>query len=490
MLSFAPFRPLASGSLLLLVVVAAGCKPSTPASTGDAGIARDASVASAASASTAASVEAEARTLVESWVSAQNAAAFSKYEELYAPRFEGIRRSGEQVAKLDRARWMKERARMFKQKTTVSVKEITISPSHDGAEVRFVQTWSSDSYRDEGPKRMVLVRESSKLKIAREEMLASKTIAPGATLPEDKLAFVIAAPTTELVIARDAKDEWAIGAPKVVAKQPMTTRRDATGLPAELSAWKGKKVELFGNAGVSCQGTVSGLSVVGRVVPHFGTVNRWNGTGDSAGEPKPAPEIVAQEAWDLSGRESGSQESGRLVVADVKTDSGDCTGAIWGRVIAAGASKTPMASAKPASAETKALMLTELRKTKAYTETQARYVSEKEPKDPPKWEDFDPNVTALTFEHETLGTVVSISIHAGAGCGSFGGSISAVWEKKGSTLRPLRDASTDEIAPLSAGDVDGDGKIDLLEREGILRSKGDKLEAPAKITVPDFDCGC
>jgi hypothetical protein len=145
---------------------------------------------------------------------------------------------------------------------------------------------------------------------------------------------------------------------------------------------------------------------------------------------------------------------------------------------------------KPADATTRALALAELRKTKAYADTQARYASEKEPKDPPRWEDFDADVKALVFAHPTGGTIVTLSIRAGTGCGTFGGTLSAAWQLKGSTLTSLKDPSDQELAPLSAGDVDGDGKLDLVLHEALLRSKGGKLELPAKLTIPNLDCGC
>jgi hypothetical protein len=471
---------------LLLALVAIACKPA-PSAEADAAAGPLAALVAGRDAGPASSVisEASAKEVLTAWLAAQNSGSFAAYEALYAPRFEGVRRSGNQTARLDRRRWMTEREAMFKQKTTVTAKDVTIALSHDGAAVTFVQTWISDAYRDEGPKRIVLTRADGKLKIAREEMLRSSVLAPG-TLPQEKFAFAVHVPGPHLVIRTAPKDEWAKNAPKTVSLgEPVVTRRDAAKLPPELAAWVGKKVELFGTSGSICEGTVSGLSIVGRVIPHFGMRAQWTATGDHQGEPRPSPVEIADEAWALS---SGSGESGRLLVGEVHADKGDCAGALWGRAVAA--DKPVLVDAKPADPATKALALAELRKTRAYAETQARYVSEKEPKDPPRWEDFDSNVKALVFAHPTGGTIVTVSIRSGTGCGTFGGTLSAAWEQKGAALALLKEPSDQELVPASAGDVDGDGKLELVFPEGLLRAKGGKLDVPIRLGIPNLDCGC
>ena len=64
-------------------------------------------------ASTAAVTEPAARALVDTWLNAQNAGDFTTYGELYAKRFDGIKRVGERVRKYDRAGWLEDRERMF-----------------------------------------------------------------------------------------------------------------------------------------------------------------------------------------------------------------------------------------------------------------------------------------------------------------------------------------------------------------------------------------
>ena len=45
-------------------------------------------------------------------------------------------------------------------------------------------------------------------------------------------------------------------------------------------------------------------------------------------------------------------------------------------------------------------------------------------------------------------------------------------------------------AAVSAFDADGDGKLDLMFDEGLLRSKGNRLDAPVKLVFPVLGCGC
>ena len=478
-------------SVLLLtctatLALASGCKRSTSseAVSNDAG---SSVVAKSGPDAAAATIdEASVRLLVDTWLEAQNSGSFATYEALYATRFEGIRRSGAQTAQLDRTRWMKERAAMFKQPTTVSAKDVVVRTTHGGATVSFIQTWASGSYRDEGPKLLVLTMEDGKLRIAREEMLSS-TVLTSASLDAEKFAFALHLPEAHLVLEASPKNEWSQDAPAVVSMDdPVTTRKEIGTLPAEVAAWSGKRVELFGSSGVVCTGKIGTLSVIGRVVPHFGTKAHWTSTGDFEGHSKPPARVIAEEAWDLS---SGHGESGRALVGVVRPETGDCKGALWGRVVQA--EKPVMVAARPADAATKERALAELRKTKAYADLQRTYQAEKEPDGPPRWEDFDSKTTALVFDHPKGGTIVTLSIRAGAGCGTFGGTLSAAWQQKGERLVPVKDPSGEELAPVSAGDVDGDGNVDLLlDGQGLLRSKGGKLGAPRKLHVPMLDCGC
>ncbi len=118
--------------------------------------------------------EAQARALVERWLAAQNEGDFAAYQQLYAAGFVGVRRSGTRVATLDRAGWLKERARMFKKRMTVEAADTRVETNERGFRVTLEQTWASESYRDVGTKLLELAPEDGELRIVREEMLASR----------------------------------------------------------------------------------------------------------------------------------------------------------------------------------------------------------------------------------------------------------------------------------------------------------------------------
>jgi hypothetical protein len=89
--------------------------------------------------------------MVRAWVDAQNRGDLARYQALYAARFFGVRRSGPRVVRLDRAGWMKDRARMFQRPMTVIIDHLTMLATGERTAIaRFTQDWSSGSYHDTG----------------------------------------------------------------------------------------------------------------------------------------------------------------------------------------------------------------------------------------------------------------------------------------------------------------------------------------------------
>jgi hypothetical protein len=111
----------------------------------------------------------QARAVVDQWLTAQNTGTFADYDKLYAKRFRGIRRSGAKTVALERADWMRERAKMFKTPMTVSIDQLVVDATGNRARVRFVQRFASGTYKDVGDKELVIVGAL----IVREEMLTS-----------------------------------------------------------------------------------------------------------------------------------------------------------------------------------------------------------------------------------------------------------------------------------------------------------------------------
>ena len=113
------------------------------------------------------------------WLGAQNEGSYEAYSASYASRFFGIKRSGPRVYQYDREGWLVDRKRMFRKAVTVEADEVAIATSRSTAQLRFIQTWSSGTYSDVGPKQLVFVKEGDELRITREEMLSSKVLREG-----------------------------------------------------------------------------------------------------------------------------------------------------------------------------------------------------------------------------------------------------------------------------------------------------------------------
>lgn len=110
------------------------------------------------------------------WFEAQNTGIYKNYAAMYSAHFIGIRRSGTKVQKFDRDSWLKDRKGMFSRPMIVSGGILKIQLSGKTALVKFKQTWTSSTYRDEGDKLLHLALENGELKIIHEEMLFSKVL--------------------------------------------------------------------------------------------------------------------------------------------------------------------------------------------------------------------------------------------------------------------------------------------------------------------------
>ena len=485
-----------------LLLLAACDKPSTSSSTPPPPSASALSAAStrpvasaappASSAPAPTVTEAAARDVLKRWLATQNDGDFAAYKALYAERFEGIRRSGEQVKKLDRASWMRERERMFKNKMAVSADAAQVQVSLGGAEVRFTQTWESAGYKDSGPKVLALISRRSGLRIAREEMLSSTKAKPALppALHDDRFAYAVGG---ALVLDDAPKDEWSHAPTAIVSREgaggaAIVTRRevDEARLPAAVTALKGKKAQLFTATGAACEAKVKGFAVISRVVPHFGIVEQWTATGEHAGEPRPTDAQIAEDAWEQA-------SEGRLLVAELDGDAARCKPATWGRVSHAAA--PIFIAAVPADDALKAAAHAELRKLAAYAEAQKEFESESgEPKPSGAWDKTDG--TTLEVRQIPLpkgGMLVTAYLHATTGC-PFDRTVSAVWEAKGNgthlVLMSPPSLEQTEIVPTGAADVDGDGTFELLLPDGILQRAGTQYSDFHQLVVPNRDCPC
>jgi hypothetical protein len=87
-------------------------------------------------------------------------------------------------------------------------------------------------------------------------------------------------------------------------------------------------------------------------------------------------------------------------------------------------------------------------------------------------------------------TLVTVSATAGTGCGDFGASLGAAWELGGPTPKLVTEPDGQGLVPSSAGDVDGDGRVEMIFPEGVLRSSGARYDRWEQLVIPFLDCGC
>jgi len=220
--------------------------------------------------------EAQVKALLDEWQAAQNAGSFERYQKLYAARFQGVRRSGPRTVRLDRAGWVADRKRMFAKPMSVELADLELVRSATMARAQFQQTWASGTYKDVGRKQMVIVRECDQLRIAREELLESHIV--GADHRDLSDALLLADETGVILSARP-EDGWGRGEIRSGSGEFTSVRAvDVAALPADLAGWRTRKLKVMGAGGPLCDGSVAGFSLVGRVTPHFGTVQQWQGT--------------------------------------------------------------------------------------------------------------------------------------------------------------------------------------------------------------------
>ena len=101
-------------------------------------------------------------------------------------------------------------------------------------------------------------------------------------------------------------------------------------------------------------------------------------------------------------------------------------------------------------------------------------------------------MTAPTRRWKRLGPLVYVNAWAGTGCEELGGTLWALWEVRDDRLilRNKPEENVEAREPRAAVDVDGDGVLEILLDEGILRRAGEYHGWPEQLDVPFHDCPC
>lgn len=243
------------------------------------------------------SADAEVRSLIAQWLAAQNGGDFERYGALYAARFTGVRRTGSKTRPFDRDGWLADRKRMFAKPMQVKAGELQIAHAGPSAVVRFEQEWSTATYRDVGPKQMVLVREPGGLRIAREELLSSAALPAGGS----SARFVTNIGARSYVLIEPAPDEPP-GTPLAVELgQPAAAlfEHGAARTASSVEAWRSGALRLINAHGV-CEASAGAVRRVAVGYPHFGVIQTWEGKG-AEGEPATPMARIAEELAGMYG---------------------------------------------------------------------------------------------------------------------------------------------------------------------------------------------
>jgi hypothetical protein len=423
--------------------------------------------------------EAPSAALVERWLAAQNGGDFAAYEAQYASRFTGIKRAGERTSRFDRKKWLADRKRMFSRAMKVEVADLRIEPTRGGALVTFTQTWESGSFRDVGPKQLVLVNEGKELKIAREEMLAS-TIAGASTegvafTAAQHLPVVTAEGFVGVVLATS------VDPAKVPHEAPVSIERGEVAW-AKTGAGSGT-YQLYGRTGLVCEVGPSERGLFAQARFHFGQVQTWDGTFDGLDPAKDKVDdaTVAREVLDLAG--DGVHEV-------LRVDAAACSGAIWAREkVEAPAMVFAEVDAAPLLAKAREA----LRKTGFWKQVQKDFEADDSVEGKKaKWDEWESAVGASAFSGPEGTTWVAISVTAGSGCGTFGASAWALWRVTGDEWTLLSDGDNpgEPVLPTAAFDADADGQPEFSDGQALIQAVGAAWRSTKKVVRPDFDCPC
>jgi ketosteroid isomerase-like protein len=425
----------------------------------------------------------EVRAFVDRWLEAQNGGDFAAYQALYAAKMEGVKRVGDRTWRFDRQGWLADRQRMFGKPMKVEAVDVEIESSGPTASVGLEQRFAQGSFKDRGPKRLVVVKEDGGLRIAREEMLRSE-VGDGKRLAAGQGGvYLVTAVEGKryLYLALDGVDPgWGKGALSgPIGSEPMLALRAADAAPAAFASWRGREVKAHAADGTSCPAKVGAISLVGGGTPHFGEVQAWNGDPSMSDDGKVVPPAERAKIVFAMG--------GPYLVGELEV-----TGSCAPVVVIEGEGKAPQffAPSEPFDEE-EAAALKAFRALPAYRALQKEWKAEWDGKG--EWA-AQPFLRAFGGAGGKRYVAVS---YAAASCGEFGGSLSALFVDRGGKLVPVRLGDAPQFQPQALFDSDGDGEVEAIASGGGFGSyetyftmHEGALSPAAQVRYPFNDCGC
>ena len=462
--------------------------------------------------------------LVTAWVAAQNRGDVAAYEALYANRFVAVRRAGVRTRRVDRKAYLAERQKLLARKVEVAAEAVVVTGGGPGStlcQVGFAQRLASGGVRDDGAKRLELVREQGGWRIAREELESTQIslAAPAKGKAAAAPAPPAAAPAAPAPAPAPATAPPAHGATPATAAAPwdfgfffdgdmVIGHGDAAWAKASFThkGFDGEYVELRSKAddkllpaaitrlvtdgarlvrfGGSCVGRLRTPQLRGRVVPHPSSRQAWK-DADERLESGWLPE-----AWAM-----GDQQL-------VSTLDGCPEGGIFVRHPSLPAVSPVAPEPHPAASLVAAAR-------HAFTELPDHKALDLDFHSAGGKGHFAPSEVFVLHATTAAGptTLLFVSARAGAGCGGFAGELTALFRAGGKDGGGRIDtlwAVPRALRPIAAFDLDGNALPELLI-ETDLGGEGDKRTAPLgralcrdadcrapaqKVATPSHECPC
>ncbi len=434
-------------------------------------------------------LELQVTAVFERWLKSQNSGDFAGYSELYAAKFHGIKRVGSKTYQFDHDGWLNDRKQLFQRPVTVTAKDLQLSVSPHTAVVHFEQTWQTPTFKDVGPKQLVLSADKpNEFRITREEMLSSKT---GQSKPSEltKTNFLLKRFSGRHFVVLTSEDGHDFE--RMVSEHPQFLSFDAAIrpvvddlLPKKLKPLRSAHFRLYGAHGEACQSDVKAAWVLSHAIPHSGMVLTWEGRdsiGGTSGAAWSKPQI-ATDIWRMT------KGRGRYLALELKAGCDDGLVAI-----------ASLEQAQPAPSvwsvqqpdETQRAMALEAFQSSAdYVAIQKQFREETK-KNAPWHTDTSLPPQIVVFEHPKAGRYLVVGASAGAGCGSFYGELLTFWKLQDkpilikSEVGPLH-----QMMPKAAVDLDGDGLPEFLSEEGLMSQQGGGVTQLLDISPPVFECPC
>ncbi|HYJ10629.1 MAG TPA: nuclear transport factor 2 family protein [Polyangiaceae bacterium] len=418
---------------------------------------------------------------VERWRSAQNSGDFEAYEKLYANRFVGIKRVGQQVFRFDRKRWLLDRKGMFAHKPEVTAKELTVVDLGKTAVARFEQTFASKSFKDVGTKQLVLLEEEGELRIGREEMLTSLVTAAAGVVGFPDFSFVVHHGGRAFALLERRDPEQGAAIEFVDFESALSPLKGEQALPSSRRGLAQRELTLHGESGEVCRTHVARVVSLSLAIPHFGQRQQW--AGELGEPPTPKPE-VARDLVELSG------SAGSYLALELAANPA-CTKAQWARAADRPAPQLFTRRAATATETTSALAAFE--RLPVHSANQKRFVAEGGVDAKGPWYRFhDARPSVRVFE-VTGRTWTSVSAEAGHGCAEYRGEGWALFETKADNLDLASHESHHRsyFAPHIAFDANGDGNPEFLANDlRLLQVRDGRYEIVLTVATPIFECGC